>query len=359
MARDGDPGSATRLAGEGLALLPENEIDARTDALRRLAAAAWWPGDLRQAEVYTREAIALAAESRTARPLGARHDDAAMAARASARARRRRADALARDARASGRRRARAGARAPRARLAAAHPGQVERGASRARRRAAALPRRRRRGRRRLVGAPGRLDRRRRRRRGNTASGRSARRCASLPPTRITGICARPSGRSPRRCSSRGRIEEAERHALAARALVSPHDLTSLSSTTTTLGLVRAAQGRDAEAEELLRESFSLLVDTDYRLLEVAARVSLVRFLRGSGRDAEAAELEAGLPDPVPGWLGSEDALQRRAGLARLAEGVDQEPDRGRRGDRDHDRIGDQREPQRTLASGARYRRST
>ena len=60
MARDGDPATATRLAGEGLALLPDSEIDARTDALRRLATAAWWPGDLLQAEVYTREAIAIA-----------------------------------------------------------------------------------------------------------------------------------------------------------------------------------------------------------------------------------------------------------------------------------------------------------
>ena len=63
MSRDGDPVAATRLAGEGLALLPNHEVDARTEALRRLAAAAWWPGDLRQAEVYTREAIAIAAES--------------------------------------------------------------------------------------------------------------------------------------------------------------------------------------------------------------------------------------------------------------------------------------------------------
>ena len=60
MSRDGDPTAATRLAGEGLALLPESEVDARTDALRRLAAAAWWPGDLRQAEPHTRDAIALA-----------------------------------------------------------------------------------------------------------------------------------------------------------------------------------------------------------------------------------------------------------------------------------------------------------
>ena len=106
-----------------------------------------------------------------------------------------------------------------------------------------------------------------------------------------------------------GRVDEAERHALAAHALVSPHDLTSRSSTTTTLGRVRAAQGRDEEAEQLLRESFALLVNTDYRLLEVAARVALARFLRAAGRDAEATELEAGLPEPLPGWLGSEDAL--------------------------------------------------
>ena len=106
-----------------------------------------------------------------------------------------------------------------------------------------------------------------------------------------------------------GRVEEAERHALAAHALVSPHDLTSRSSTTTTLGRVRAAQGREEEAEQLLRESFAALANTDYRLLEVAARVALARFLRAGGRDAEAAELETGLPEPLPAWLGSEDAL--------------------------------------------------
>ena len=77
----------------------------------------------------------------------------------------------------------------------------------------------------------------------------------------------------------------------------------------TTLGQVRAAQGRDTDAEQLLRESLAMLADTDYRLLAVAARVALARFLQAAGRDAEAVELEADLPSRLPGWLGSEDAL--------------------------------------------------
>ena len=50
-----------------------------------------------------------------------------------------------------------------------------------------------------------------------------------------------------------GRVDEAERFALAARETVGPHDISSLATTAMSLGLVRAAQGRDDEAEELLR----------------------------------------------------------------------------------------------------------
>ena len=52
----------------------------------------------------------------------------------------------------------------------------------------------------------------------------------------------------------RGKIEEAERYALDARETVGAQDITSLSTTAFALGLVRAAQGRDEEAEELLRD---------------------------------------------------------------------------------------------------------
>jgi ATP/maltotriose-dependent transcriptional regulator MalT len=104
------------------------------------------------------------------------------------------------------------------------------------------------------------------------------------------------------------RVEEADRFATAARSEVSDHDLTSRTSTTSTLGLVRAAQGCDEEAEALLRESLGMLEGSDYRLLEAEARVALIRFLRGRGRVDEAAAVEAGLPERVPGWLGTADA---------------------------------------------------
>ena len=47
----------------------------------------------------------------------------------------------------------------------------------------------------------------------------------------------------------RGEIEEAERWALEARKTVGPHDMASQASTRMALGIVRAAQGRDEEAE--------------------------------------------------------------------------------------------------------------
>ncbi len=49
-----------------------------------------------------------------------------------------------------------------------------------------------------------------------------------------------------------GKIEEAERYALEAREVLTPHDVTSRVTTAIALALVREAQGRDAEAEELL-----------------------------------------------------------------------------------------------------------
>src|ERR671935_1932157 len=61
------------------------------------------------------------------------------------------------------------------------------------------------------------------------------------------------------------RTEEAERFALAARETVGPHDVTSISTTKMTLGLVRAAQGRDEEAEALLREAWETIAATEHR----------------------------------------------------------------------------------------------
>jgi tetratricopeptide (TPR) repeat protein len=89
-----------------------------------------------------------------------------------------------------------------------------------------------------------------------------------------------------------GRVEEAERFALAARETVGPQDRTSKATTAVSLGLVRAAQGRDQEAEELLRESWESISGTLHRSGQIDVLESLAAFLRDRGRDDEAAEVD-------------------------------------------------------------------
>jgi class 3 adenylate cyclase/tetratricopeptide (TPR) repeat protein len=89
------------------------------------------------------------------------------------------------------------------------------------------------------------------------------------------------------------RADEAERFALAARETVGPHDVTSLATTTMALGIVRAAQGRDEEAEALLRDAESMSRATGHRRNEAEALNALAEFLRRRGRDDEAGPLEA------------------------------------------------------------------
>src|SRR5581483_10817502 len=60
LARDGDATESCRLAEEAFATLPADDVDGRVDALFRLTAAAWWPGDVERAEDFTRRALELA-----------------------------------------------------------------------------------------------------------------------------------------------------------------------------------------------------------------------------------------------------------------------------------------------------------
>jgi ATP/maltotriose-dependent transcriptional regulator MalT len=90
----------------------------------------------------------------------------------------------------------------------------------------------------------------------------------------------------------RGRIDEAERFAHDARETVGPLDLTSRATTTGSLAMVRAAQGRDEEAEQLFREGLAMVADTDFRVIADELRTPFAQFLRDRGRDAEAAALE-------------------------------------------------------------------
>ena len=81
-----------------------------------------------------------------------------------------------------------------------------------------------------------------------------------------------------------GNLDEAERFALEARETVGCADVSSDSTTRLALGLVRAAQGRDGEAEQLLREADEMVRPTGYRRHRIAPLEALAAFLRGPGR---------------------------------------------------------------------------
>ncbi len=90
----------------------------------------------------------------------------------------------------------------------------------------------------------------------------------------------------------RGKLEEAERVALEARKTVGPQDESSRATTRIALGVVRAAQGRDDEAEKLLREALAIAVDTDFNFVRFEVLTALAAFLRERGRPQEAEPLE-------------------------------------------------------------------
>ncbi|MGH3105388.1 MAG: ATP-binding protein [Gaiellaceae bacterium] len=89
-----------------------------------------------------------------------------------------------------------------------------------------------------------------------------------------------------------GKLEEAERLALEARKTVGPHDQSSRATTRMALGLVRAAQGRDEEAEKLLREAVEVIRDTEFVNVRLETLTALAGFLRERGRDDDLARVE-------------------------------------------------------------------
>ena len=90
----------------------------------------------------------------------------------------------------------------------------------------------------------------------------------------------------------RGKLEEAERVALEARKTVGPNDESSRATTRMALGLVRAAQRRDDEAEELLREALDIALATDFSYVRYEVLQALAAFLRERDRVSEAEAFE-------------------------------------------------------------------
>ena len=88
------------------------------------------------------------------------------------------------------------------------------------------------------------------------------------------------------------KIDEAERYALEARETVGPHDTISRATTRMAIGIVRAAQGRDEEAEALLREGVAVVEGKDLLLIRRELVTALARFLRERDRIDEAEAYE-------------------------------------------------------------------
>ena len=68
-------------------------------------------------------------------------------------------------------------------------------------------------------------------------------------------------------------------------------DITAIQEVNSHLGAIRAAQGRDEEAEHALRRGLQVVVDTEYHLPTADAALDLARFLAQRGRFDEARAL--------------------------------------------------------------------
>jgi predicted ATPase/class 3 adenylate cyclase len=109
-----------------------------------------------------------------------------------------------------------------------------------------------------------------------------------------------------------GRLDEAERVALEAIETVGPHDISSQASTRFSLGVVRAAQGRDAEAEELMRDAWAEVDGTGYRWFEAWLLGRLDQFLRDRSAPGFCQQRR---PDGLIGFLVGRLADHRRGAL--------------------------------------------
>ena len=125
-----------------------------------------------------------------------------------------------------------------------------------------------------------------RRRRGDLAGAEEALRAAlrAVVPVGERGYRVESERRLAELLVERGRLDEAERMAIAARRTVGAHDVWSQASSAYALALVRERQGRVEEAEILLRGALDVLEPTSVgggrleqqirELLEAAAAVT-------------------------------------------------------------------------------------
>jgi len=93
------------------------------------------------------------------------------------------------------------------------------------------------------------------------------------------------------------KVDEAEMYALRAIETVGPQDVSSQASTKRSLALIRAHQGRDDEAEALLRESIETLERSEYTRFLADPLEAIIEFLIGRQRVGEAVEFQRRLTE--------------------------------------------------------------
>jgi class 3 adenylate cyclase/tetratricopeptide (TPR) repeat protein len=91
--------------------------------------------------------------------------------------------------------------------------------------------------------------------------------------------------------ADQGKLDEAERFVQEVEETADATNPQQRHTLVFALGALRAAQGRDEEAEKLYREALAISRDLGYPLLEVDALKRLAQFLGERGRDAEAVAL--------------------------------------------------------------------
>jgi tetratricopeptide (TPR) repeat protein len=88
-----------------------------------------------------------------------------------------------------------------------------------------------------------------------------------------------------------GDLESADRFIERAVHSLRDRDITGISEVHEHLGIIRAAQSRDAEAEPALRFSLEVVTGTEYAWPQIEAAINLARFLAERARLGEAAAL--------------------------------------------------------------------
>ena len=86
--------------------------------------------------------------------------------------------------------------------------------------------------------------------------------------------------------------------------------MSSQASTRKTLALVRAAQGRDDEAEALFQESIEILERSEYSRFLTEPLKALIQFLEERGRVADAIAFEERLAELRAGAIPEETAAR-------------------------------------------------